>query len=358
MKKTIISLGIVALNLCTSFTLPISAQTTDSSKTIEINGFTFKLIGCQLNHNRDIGVGLSAPGIWCDIEIKNKQNSPRILRYKNSGNRGSSHFADSSGYLHGFNYCSGVFKHSRCQSTFKANESKVLSTGAGLTAIKKNDFINTIVLAFDLLEASGSKSFEAIFNKSNTGKISVTSDAPIVYGKNAIAQEDAIQQEMKVKGLKFQLLYCRNLGEDIESGVDGIEEGVCEFKVTNTSDTVIELENGYEDYRNAIDIEGNKHSVVKVGLNRKVSLYYNYRDGRYFVESPNFKELRFGGLGSNDGATIYPGVTVKGHIIIKNIFPGNTAFRKLNLSFIIQGKKGGEVSVVFGTKNIPILPAK
>ena len=337
MKKTIISLGIVVLNLCTSLSSSINSQTADSSerqnssKTIQSNGFVFKLIGCQLNHDRDIGPGLSAPGIWCDIEITNKQNSPRILRYNKDGSS-NSHFADGFGYLHDFNYCSGVFKYNRCQSTFQANESKVLSTGASFTAIKKDDFINTIVLSFDLLEASGSKNFEAIFNKSNTGKIPVTSDAPVVYGKNAIAQEDSILQEVKVKGLKFQLLYCRNLGKDIASGTDGIEEGVCEFKVTNTSNTTADLSTGYRDNSYAIDLEGNKHSLVEVGVNRKVSLDYNYRDGRYFVESPDFLRLGIGGSSySNDSAKIYPGVTVRGHIIVQNIFPNNTAFKKINI---------------------------
>jgi hypothetical protein len=61
---------------------------------------------------------------------------------------------------------------------------------------------------------------------------------------------------------------------------------------------------------------------------------------------------------SSYGAEIYPGVTVRGTVLVKNIFPDNTAFRKLTIILLARGKKGGEVRVVFGAKNIPILPAK
>jgi hypothetical protein len=351
MKKTIISLGIVALNLCASFALPISAQTTDSSerqnssKTIQTNGFSFELMGCQLKGSG----GSVTPGTSCDIKITNKENYPRILRYNGDPSR-SSHFSDSSGYLHRLVGCSDIWKNSAsgyCQETFQVNESKILSTGTNQTAIKKNDSINTIVLTFDLLEASGRKRFEVIFDKNKTGEISVASDAPIVYAENAIAQ-DNVQQEVKVEGLKFQLLYCQNLGKDI--GFDGIEDGVCEFKVTNTSNTAIGLA-GYNLYGDAIDLGGNKHSFGGFSLNSAFVLL-SYKDGQYFLEFPK-------GSGNNGYEKIYPGVTVRGTISVKNIFPDNTAFKKLSIIFkTTKDKKEKEISVVFQRKNIPILPAK
>jgi hypothetical protein len=363
MKKTIISLGIVTLNLCTNFALPISAQTADSSerqnspsKAIQINGFAFRLIGCQLNHTSKIYSygNSSSVGTLCNFEIKNKQNSPRILRYNHSYGEASfsSHFSDSSGYLHTLAGCSDNWKASGvdyCQSTFQANESKILSTQSTQTAIKRNDSINTIVMMFDLLEASGRKRFEVIFNKNKTGEISVTNDPPIVYEENAIAQ-DTVQQEVKVEGLKFQLLYCQNLGKDI--GFDGIEDGVCEFIVTNTSNTVIGVA-GYSG--DAIDLGSNKHSFGLGLKNRSPSL--NYKDSQYFVNLPNLKDNVPGGSYSNE--KIYPGVTIRGTVSINNIFPDNTALKKLNIVLkITKDKKEKELTVVFGSKNIPILPAK
>jgi hypothetical protein len=189
----------------------------------------------------------------------------------------------------------------------------VLSTGAGHTGVKKDDSIHTIVLDFDLLEASGSKSFEVIFNKNKTGEISLTSDAPVVYGENAIAQEETIQQEVKVEGLRFQLLSCRNLGKDISS--DSIEDGVCEFKAINTSNTVIELDDGYGDYDNAIDLGGNKHSFRGTYLGGSGSRL-GYVDGQYSVSFSEYPS-------SSVGVKIYPGVTVRGAVFVNNIFPDN-----------------------------------
>jgi hypothetical protein len=359
MKKTIISLGIVTLNLCTSFALPISAQTSDSSKrqnpskSIQSNGFSFELIGCQLIQKKKDSNGLIMPGTWCDIKIINKVNSPRILRYNGDPSR-SSYFSSTSGYLHSLVRCSDTWKASTdyyCQDTFQVNESKILSTRTNQTAIKKNDFINTIVLMFELLEASGRKRFKVIFNKDKTGEISVTSDSPIVYGKNAIAQ-DTVQQEVKLEELKFQLLYCQNLGKDL--GFDGIEDGICEFKVTNTSNTDIGLA-GYS-YGDAIDLGGNKHPFGGFRLKEEgVSL--SYRDGQYFVEFLDLKNNP--PRNGYDSQEIYPDVTVRGTIYVRNIFPDNTAFKKLNIVLkITKDKKEKEITVVFGAKNIPILPAK
>jgi hypothetical protein len=161
---------------------------------------------------------------------------------------------------------------------------------------------------------------------------------------------DTVLEEVKVKGLKFQLLYCQRLRKDISG--DDIVEGVCEFKVVNTSNSTTELRRGLSS--EVIDSNGNKHPLREFGFDGNIPL--NYSSGEYSITFSNDNYSTKESI-----VKLYRGVTVRGAIIIKNIFPDNTAFRKISLDFGVhdaQGNKGKQTKIIFGAKPIPILPTK
>jgi hypothetical protein len=301
---------------------------------------------------------LVVQGTSCKIRISNLQNSPRILRFKHNlgiaEDTYSSHFSDSAGYIHSFEGCRESFSERStgyCQDTFQSNEEKFLLVQSN-TATDKGDSIKNLVLIFELPQASGKKSMTIFFNDKLHGSTVIKNDINMTrFRPESYTIPFISQQELSSKGFKMQLLDCYALNNDLN--FDGINDGMCLYTITNNNKSPVKIQL-YSS--NAVDIQGNKHDSIGSRFASPPGLSFDSRKNEFVIYRDDFPDStqRFGHNGSE---IIYPGVTARIHLFIKNIFPDNTSLKNVNVRLKIKGLSSQEedfLAFSFQRTNIPI----